>query len=183
MRCSSENKFASFDTTELEIQSDDLNGSTIDYEIHLNRPCALCGQEAASADLQLSVDIDHTCEAPDPADSANWLREDILWGVPGHGTFEDRDDALQAAKDDITVITAEWDDSEPEFDLNDSDVEEVDTMQSKDRHGKPITNYRYAKHLIGAHVTAHLSCQRCGEDFDAEGEDTLAASEFEDAGH
>jgi len=185
VRCSSDNKFASYDETELDVQSEDLTGNEINYQIHLNRPCSSCGQEAASADLELTLSIDHECGEVDPTDEQYWSNDDIVWTVVGdEANYKTRDEALEAAKGNSYAVGALWNpDEEPEFDLSSSDVEEVDTMQNKDRHGKPITKSRYMKHLIGAHVTAHLSCQRCGEEFDVDGEDTLGASEFEDAGH
>jgi hypothetical protein len=67
--------------------------------------------------------------------------------------------------------------------LNDVEFEGVDEYQTHDRHGKPIKNYRYSRHYIGASAIAKLECE-CGEEFDSESvEDKLAASWFEDTYH
>lgn len=72
--------------------------------------------------------------------------------------------------------------NERTFELVSTDVEPTDEYQTKDRHGKPIKRARYQRHLLGAHVTANVLCNRCGEEFEVNVEDRVGASEFDDAG-
>jgi len=68
---------------------------------------------------------------------------------------------------------------EATFELESSEVEPVDDVQTTDRHGKRITNPRYQRRLLGAQVTATIHCERCGETWDETLQDTVAASSFE----
>lgn len=184
--CSSVSKLAGYDETEVEIQSEDLDGTTISYQIHLNRPCAECGTEAAEADLELSVEIEHECEDPDTSDEDNFERDGVVWLVSGKTDhYTTRAEALVAADDKEDLLIAQWDDDiEPEFELDsEADVEATDDTQNKDRHGKPIKNVRYMRRLLGAQVTAHVRCTRCDEVFDMEGSDNMPASSFEAMSH
>jgi len=185
--CSSDSKLAGYDELEAEITDESVDGSTLNFTIHLNRPCASCGTEAAEADLELSIEIEHECEAPDPLDEANWTRDDIKWkiDVPANvKLYDTRDEALTDAEGETDLLVAVWDeDQEPEYELQDSDCDPTDDMQRIDRHGKPIKNFRYAKRLLGASVSAHVHCERCDTDFDAEGSDNMPASSFEVMSH
>jgi len=51
-------------------------------------------------------------------------------------------------------LTVSWDEPNPE-----------DRYQDKDRHGKPIKNFRYMKHLYYATATGKVECS-CGAEAD-----------------
>ncbi len=41
------------------------------------------------------------------------------------------------------------------------EVSETDRYETKDRHGKPITNPRYRRHYYGVEITATATCSSC----------------------
>jgi len=63
--------------------------------------------------------------------------------------------------------------------IEDSGVEATDRMQTVDRHGKPIKNYRYMRHFYGFTLTVTVTCG-CDSEFEIELEDDEQASAFED---
>jgi hypothetical protein len=106
--------------------------------------------------FEIEIEIEHECEPPDVDDESNWTRSDIRWGVlDSDTTYDTRDEALDAAGERPDNLTASWDESsEPEYELQSSDVETTDGSQTTDRRGKRITNPRYMERLLGAEVTA-----------------------------
>lgn len=66
-----------------------------------------------------------------------------------------------------------------ELDIDQTDAERFDEMQTKDRRGKPIKSMRYMKHLYGVRVTVGVSCSECGFKGEVEWSDTVAGSEME----
>ena len=52
--------------------------------------------------------------------------------------------------------------------------------QTKDRHGKPITNPRYQRTYYGAEITTTIKCTRCEEEFDMDTKVEEMASSFEE---
>lgn len=183
--CSSDSKLAGYDDMEAEITDESLDGTTLSFTIHLNRPCASCSTEAATANLELSFEIEHECEQPDADDEDNWNRRDVVWRVKNlDGTYPSRAEAIADTGANPEDLIADWDDSsEPEYELQSSDVETTDDMQTRDRFGNPIKSSRYMKRLLGASVTAHVHCERCEEDFDVDGNDNMPASSFEVMSH
>lgn len=73
-----------------------------------------------------------------------------------------------------------FDESENEISLDGETAGFTSRMQEKDRHGKPITNYRYKRTYYGADLTFDLSCSVCGESFTVEASVEEQASAFEE---
>jgi len=60
--CSSEGKFQGFeDEMDIQIDSADATDDEVSIDLTLNRLCAGCGTEAATANLQILIPIEHDC--------------------------------------------------------------------------------------------------------------------------
>ena len=176
--CSSEQKLQGFDEPEVEIQDEDCQGGEYTATVHINRPCASCGTEAGYYDLDVSEVFEHECPVQDGAPEGHRFAmcpEHLDLNKEGQGATgcEACDQYVICLNDDCNCA------EDPEFELESSDVNPVDDYQRTDRHGKPIKNPRYQRHLIGAEVTATIACQRCGESFDVVATDSVPASSFE----
>jgi hypothetical protein len=69
-----------------------------------------------------------------------------------------------------------------ELTLVDVELSPTDEYQTHDRHGKPIKNYRYSRHYIGAEAEVRIECE-CSKEFAETVKDHLSASDFEDTEH
>lgn len=63
--------------------------------------------------------------------------------------------------------------------LEEPSFEAEDRYENKDRHGKPIKNYRYMKHMWGVRGTATVECT-CEKSFSVELFDELPASALDE---
>lgn len=79
---------------------------------------------------------------------------------------------------DHECASAETD--EERYEITASSADATDRRQTKDRHGKPIKNPRYAKQFYGASVAVGVKCRWCGETFDVSGDVEEQASAFEE---
>lgn len=70
---------------------------------------------------------------------------------------------------------------EPDLEIVDESAEIVDRYETKDRHGKPIKNFRCQKHYYGADITISMRCNACGEEFDVVDTVEDQASSFDEA--
>lgn len=68
MRCTSTNKFASFDEPEVTLEQDEIDGCTYSASVRVVRPCAECGEEAAEYTFELEQELECPTCADDPAD-------------------------------------------------------------------------------------------------------------------
>lgn len=59
-RCTSTEKFASYDEAEAEVESEEVNGSTYTATVRCVRPCAECGEEASEYTFEVYEDFE--CE-------------------------------------------------------------------------------------------------------------------------
>lgn len=66
------------------------------------------------------------------------------------------------------------------LDVADDGGQRFDELQNKDRHGKPIKNARYMKHLYGAEVEFKVTC-KCGETFTENWRDSVPGSAMEES--
>lgn len=155
--CSSEGKLAGYEECEVEIQSENVNENTAEFEVHMFRPCSSCGTESAIYDTSLEVDIEHQCkcECADPSTSTSHAEDCHLFG------------------------------EEPEYTISSCEASADDYMQTHSRTGKLLTGpMRYRKHLFAAVVTAQIECSLCSETFDVTAEERdIAASYFEAEAH
>jgi len=71
-------------------------------------------------------------------------------------------------------------DGEDQFEIHSTATSFTERRQTKDRHGKPITNYRYQRTYYGAEITTTIKCTRCEEEFDVETTVEEQASSFEE---
>lgn len=76
-------------------------------------------------------------------------------------TFSLEGDATAAWAAHIAESHAE-DDSQPDPEMT-VGLEGTERRQDKDRHGKPIKNWRYQKQFYGVSATATVNCPACGE--------------------
>lgn len=110
------------------------------------------------------------CEARLPINCAE------CGGELKEGTFN-----MEEEIDDQLLKDHEGDGHELEVEEDGTDV--IDEYQTTDRHGKPIKNSRYQKHLYGVSVncTLRCSCQESGAEALASFtlEDKMAASSFD----
>lgn len=152
--CSSEQKFAAFDEPTVEIENEEVTDGELQVSVRVVRPCAGCGQDQAETTLEFNTTFSHECP-------------------------NERGDT----KEDGTefVFSESLDDRTYEIDGS-VEAEPVDEYQQKDRKGKPITNSRYMRHLLGAQITATVKCSRCKETFEVTDQMTEAASGYEDQG-
>lgn len=65
------------------------------------------------------------------------------------------------------------------LEIEENGVDMVDEMQTHDRHGNPIKNYRYQKHYYGFELTALVTCS-CGEEIEVSFTDKEQASAFDE---
>ncbi len=56
----------------------------------------------------------------------------------------------------------------------------VDEMQTKDRKGRTIKNFRYMKHLYGAEATFAVACDKCDFEGEVAWKDTIEASSMDE---
>ena len=148
--CSSVSKMAGFDDHTAEIDSDDVTDEEVILSVHLVRPCAECGSDADEAVLDFNLPIEHQC--PDE----EW---DEKSGEPKPEYEETLDDRT--------------------YDLGNVEAEPDENVERTDRHGKPITNPRYMKRLLGAQVSANVTCSRCGEEIELTDSEYIPASSFD----
>lgn len=71
-------------------------------------------------------------------------------------------------------------DGEDKFEIHSTSTSFTERRQTKDRHGKPITNPRYRRTYYGAEITTTINCTRCEEEFDVETTVEEMASSFEE---
>jgi hypothetical protein len=64
------------------------------------------------------------------------------------------------------------------LELTDDGGSRTDELVKTDRRGKPITNFRYMKHLYGVEVEVTVTCE-CGETFTDKWRDSVQASAME----
>lgn len=159
--CSSEGKLHGFDDPTVEVNGEDVNGSTASAEVTISRPCASCGDDQISLyETTVEVDIDHECTLEALTAFQSSLTEEEVAEL-----FKDLDEG----------------NVEREFSVSSSGEGDCsERMQTTDRHGKPIKSYRYMRKLYDVSVTLDVECQHCGEEFEVEArEDGIAASSFE----
>ena len=57
-RCSSTNRFASYDDPDPEVESESVGGSTYEVTVRVVRPCAECSEEAAENTFEMSEEVE-----------------------------------------------------------------------------------------------------------------------------
>ena len=64
--CSSEQKLAGYDEHTTEIESEDVSTDTVDLTVLIERPCSGCSSTAATGYVEISIPIEHECQAEPP---------------------------------------------------------------------------------------------------------------------
>lgn len=152
-RCSSSNKFASYDEPEASIEGEEMNGSTYSAEVRIMRPCSECGEEMAETNLNPEADVEcQNCGEECPGHALDAEGEII----PGE----------QLKPGELSYKEPEA----PEFEIVSSEVE-VDESGGG----------RYKKNVFTATVTAEIKCLCCGESVEpsVSAEDSCPASGFD----
>lgn len=153
-RCeANDGKFAALGELTTEVESEDISGDELQVTVRCVRPCEGCGQDQATTSLEFTLTIDHSC--PDE-EGEDFTDETELNGE----TIADRTYSVDGSVE----------------------AEPLDEYQRTDRHGKPILRSRYQRHMLGAAVTATVTCSRCGQTIDVTDRETVQASGFEDEG-
>lgn len=62
MRCPDCNKFVSYEEPEAELNSVDLNDSSLHASVRVILKCAECSQELKDAEIETDTDIEHDCK-------------------------------------------------------------------------------------------------------------------------
>jgi len=157
-RCPNCSKFVSLEAQDPEVQSCDVElDGTVSAEVRLVLACAECGDEGKETVFTFEEQSDE-------------LEEHIAAHAAG-GWWEGEEGEEGSVWHELSE-TYELNVEEPEFEV-------LDEYETKDRHGKPIRNFRYQKHLYGVSGTATVECS-CGESFDLGMSDTLQASAFDE---
>lgn len=155
-RCTSTNKFASYDEPEAEINSSEMTGSTYTAEIRVVRPCAECGEEMAEYIFEVEGEVEcPTCETE----------------CGGHyGTERDLPHEVLPS-DKLPEEHPDYAMREVEFEIEADD--NIDVSESG--------GGRYKKNLFQVSVTPSILCLCCNETFEAPQieSEAAAASYFE----
>jgi hypothetical protein len=153
MRCQDCAKFVSFDEPEVELQTEEM---TMSYE----------GGDDFTFSAEAEARVVLKC-----ADCSTELKETSfsLEGTVSHEcskTPADIDQQVEA--EGLTPEDVEFESSS------------IDRMQDTDRHGKPIRNRRFMKHMYGADVTATCKCPFCKETIEINMRDEMQSSGFDE---
>jgi hypothetical protein len=171
-RCSGcDGKFGASGEPEVEVDSFDVSDTSLTADIQLNIPCANCGSELKQGSLSFETELDAEehdgeCEISDPDT-----------GQPV--TLESDEDRFR-----------ELADSDRFFEISDVDAQVSDdyrpsTMTKTLKDGTVKTKtvpMRYRTHYYDVTVTFSVRCAACGSDMEVIAEDSLSASELEEAG-
>lgn len=164
-RCTSSNKFASMDEAEAEVEDESIDGDLYHADVRVVRLCGECSEEMMEATFEAETAIE--C--------------DICGPECGGHYGEDRDlpDGVLPS-DKLPEDHADYDLKAPELEVDSSEAEVDDYNQTTDRRGKPITNYRYQKHMFKVSVSGTATCQCCDAEIEFTAEsDAQPASAFE----
>jgi len=157
-RCTSSNKFASMDEAEAEVDDESISEGLYHADVRVTRLCGECSEEMMELTFEAETDI--VCDMCSPECGGHY------------GEDRDLPDGMLPS-DKLPEGHADYQLSAPDFEVDSSDAEVDDYTQTTDRRGKPIKNYRYAKHLFKVTVTGTATCQCC----DAEIEFTAESGE------
>jgi hypothetical protein len=200
-RCeSNDGKFAGLEEPEVEVESEEVADGELQASVRVFRACSGCGQEQATLALEFAISFEHVCPDEDEeCASCGWRPADDPYEHPDVCVIcrhaDDHDGGCKACdpseKDHpyehciSELPTRDYDEAldDRTYSVDGSvEAEPVDEYARTDRRGKPIKNPRYQKHMLGAAVSASITCSRCGDTFDVSETQTEPASAFEDEG-
>lgn len=158
-RCESCSKMVSLETREPDTSDFDpsFDGGEdgegqVTGSIELYRDCAECSSEMKSTTLEIEAQV--------------------VWEPIGEGENERPKDT------DLRKADEECHHDDPEITVD--EIEVIEELITKDRHGKPIKSSRYMKTEIGVRVQGSIECGECGRHGTWEGSATTPASGFDD---
>ena len=147
MRCPDCSKFVSFDT-DREPEDLDLNvtdDGSVSGSVRIVNGCAECSTELTEATLDVEMDFSGEVEEHREEKRAEHDEEQAKKPEDERVPFDEE------AHDLLSISSSE--------------AVRSDRRQTKTRHGKTITNPRYARQYYGAEVTVTVEC-KCGETFE-----------------
>jgi hypothetical protein len=190
-KCDCQGQLVPFGDAEAEVEGFDLQDGALTADVRVYRPCGNCGSELAETtfNIEESVEEEHACD--------NTPGQHTHYGVNENG------DGLVLCKHcglEFDLDAEHWCDGlkkatgqDEQITLEDVDADVTDRYQTTktvattkaekaagkgDYKDKPI-NSRYQRRFLGAEVTFHLKCHRCGETFEITDKDEAAASDYE----
>lgn len=153
MRCPDCNKFVSYDEPEVECDGVDINGDSVSVSVRVALNCAECGTTLKEATIEGECMIEHICKPVEERIGETFLPQSEL-------TFKE---------------------DEEQFEIEDEGIGEgTDRLETKDRNGKLIKNYRYMKKYYGFSISPEIRCRKCGEFFSVTIEGEEQASCFDE---
>ena len=82
MRCLSCNKFVSYDEPEVEVQSGNVSGETVNGTVRIVLKCAECGEELKDVELDYDLLIEHECKKCKDGETPEFEIESEVEGEP-----------------------------------------------------------------------------------------------------
>lgn len=168
MRCENCQKFVSYDT---EVEPEESNSPELEdgvFTASFTRTlsCAECGSEMKQAEIEVSVDATIT----EPED-----KEEPECDICGFKESECQGQDDTEAPHDFEP----HEEHEHDWQCESDDLQPTERMQTHDRHGKPIKNYRYMRRYYGVSGTLRATCD-CGATAEAAFEADEQASAFDE---
>lgn len=172
VRCDGcDGKFGANGEAEYEIESYDINQTTVTADVTINIPCANCGGELKTGTLNFEQEIDTSEHDQDCQFTVNG--ED---GEEVAVTFESDQVRFEELAEERT------------FSITDVDAQVEDdytpkTKTVRDRKTGELTEkrvpQRFQRHIYVVTLTVSIDCEACGGSFEAVMNDQLGASELE----
>lgn len=191
VRCPDCGKLAgNADEGEIESYQAEVDGSegsvsvTINAELYMNTAC--CGSRFKMYTLEGTNEIDHQCPKVEERDTAEQKYADHVEAGKCACTTDqpDCDDGV-ALRDEAKELADSVENDGNDWTIDDdgeSDASAYERSQATDRHGKPITSYRFRKSYRGITTTVSVQHGLCEETetvtFD-EGDIEAGAGDFE----
>ena len=147
MRCPDCNKFVSYDDPQCEVNSVEIDGTTIRASVTVSLNCQDCGGTLKDSEIEAECDFDHECKPKSERPKEQAPEAD----------YKEGEDQFEIESD--------------------GDAEGTNRLQDKDRHGKQIKSSRYMKSFYGFTMEPEIKCRKCGEVFSVtlEGEEQASA--------